>query len=364
MTYTFGLTKSVKDDAYMSAIKNFLADVRVMWTGLRATALSLASLLAVGVAVLIVVPASTANAEIQTCPTVIAAWAPADDVYAVSSMEQLYCLGTSDGASLLGESFKQAGNLSWSDISVEIDNGIGGTQLPTEWSVIGDDGQIFTGVYNGGGFSVTGLQLSDPTSAREAGMFKETQNATIKNLTLVDVEMASANKVGGLAATLGAGTTIDNVHVFGEITSGQGTDGTPALYTGGLAGSVEGSSDARPLITESSFDGTVTGVGSNVGGLIGFAKYVDLRDVSVGSISPTAVTILEGTTLENNPNALDRHSFGGGIAGILYEGNVINGASFTGDLSGKNMIGGIAGVLWVQAQSHEAHLLEQLRAKN
>ncbi|MDX1585589.1 MAG: ZmpA/ZmpB/ZmpC family metallo-endopeptidase-related protein, partial [Balneolaceae bacterium] len=120
----------------------------------------------------------------------------------------------------------------------------------------------FTGSYDGGGFTIYGLKIDlsggiyvENTSA---GLFGRIKNAQIRNLNLADVKIISEQNIvgtGGLAGWATSGSSIQNVHVNGQIS---GTDNI-----GGLIGIAE-----EVFINAATTDVTVSG-GNGVGGLIG-----------------------------------------------------------------------------------------------
>ena len=282
---------------------------------------------------------SPVSADAPTCSDILNVWTPTDDVYSVTTIDQIYCLGTSEDSTLLSQSFLQVGDLSWSARLVE-ENG----SLPTEWSVIGSGGVPFTGIYNGGGHSVSGIVWNAPSTGGEIGFFGSAKNALIKNVSLLNITIGSSYSTGALAAILDEGTVVDNVHVNGVVSSAQDAgDGTPWYETGGFAGRAVGTSVNRVTIKNSSFEGTVSAVGVRVGGLVGYGANVDIINVAVGSDAQvTSVSISKGTSSANNPDSIGAHSFGGGIVGVL-EDSTVDLSKFNGVVSGKSLIGGIAG---------------------
>jgi len=64
-----------------------------------------------------------------------------------------------------------------------------------DWVPIGTWDVPFTGTYNGNGFEITGLTMTDP-DAKIIGLFGVAKNAHIYNITLRDYDIASAGKNG------------------------------------------------------------------------------------------------------------------------------------------------------------------------
>ncbi len=97
-----------------------------------------------------------------------------------------------------------------------------------EWVPIGTWDAPFTGTYNGNGFEITGLTMTDP-DAEIVGLFGVAEHAEIYNVTLRDYDTASAGKnaedkaVGAILA-IGKGVrSYDNyAYPRGTDTNGQG----------------------------------------------------------------------------------------------------------------------------------------------
>ena len=126
----------------------------------------------------------------------------------------------------------------------------------TGWLPIGSVDEPFNRVFDGNGFTISGLYINRPQSTY-VGLFS-VSHSEIKNIGLLDVNIIGGNRVGGLVGRNGTGANIINSYVTGAVT---GTDFT----TGGLVGSHYGS------ILNSYANGTVSG-SILVGGLIGYSE--------------------------------------------------------------------------------------------
>ncbi|MDE6620810.1 MAG: hypothetical protein K2K74_10060, partial [Lachnospiraceae bacterium] len=79
-----------------------------------------------------------------------------------------------------------------------------------DWVPIGTWDAPFTGTYNGNGFEITGLTMTDP-DAEIIGLFGVAKNAHIYNITLRDYDIAgagknAANKSVGAVLAIGQGS--------------------------------------------------------------------------------------------------------------------------------------------------------------
>ncbi len=86
--------------------------------------------------------------------------------------------------------------------------------LTQEWVSIGDDDNPFTGSFNGNGFTISNLKNTSKT-AKYAGLFGYVEEGTIYNVTLKNVDIASAGGKGKSVAPIVAicldGKVYDNV---------------------------------------------------------------------------------------------------------------------------------------------------------
>jgi hypothetical protein len=120
----------------------------------------------------------------------------------------------------------------------------------------------FTGGLDGGGYKIIGLWI-DRSGITGVGLFAAARGATIKDL---GVEIAAAGvrgyaSVGGLMGRQAGGGSITNCYTTGNV-SGVGGN------VGGLLGAQYGSSRASNTVISCYTTGNVTG--SSTGGLVGF----------------------------------------------------------------------------------------------
>lgn len=212
----------------------------------------------------------------------------------------------------------------------------------TDQSPIGDNGTPFKGTFDGGGYSINGINISSDTAF--AGLFGATENATVKSLT------AS----GSVTSTYTTQSTTDN----------------DDAYVGGLIGR----SRANLTITDVTSNITVTASGSDVGGLIGQVAFTSAestfsltRCTNNGRVSGYKyvggligrVGGTSGTNLDNAAITLDYCVNNGTVtatgnvaAGIVayydYTGTVSSSLTVTrsenyGTITAADYVGGILG---------------------
>ena len=122
------------------------------------------------------------------------------------------------------------------------------------WTPIGaDSSHQFTGVFDGNGHAITGLQTRG--NKYYSSLFGFVNGSTVKNLRLEDVSVQSGSYAGGLIGYMSSGT-VQNCSVSGSVTGSSN-------YVGGLIGYVE-----TGTVTQCYNTATVTGT-SYVGGICG-----------------------------------------------------------------------------------------------
>ena len=87
------------------------------------------------------------------------------------------------------------------------------------WTPIGAGSTPFRGTFDGGGYTITGITINNPTTNNQ-GMFGYIEGGTVKNLGLINVSIAGNNSVGGLVGEIEGLDTIyiQNCFVTGSVT--------------------------------------------------------------------------------------------------------------------------------------------------
>lgn len=271
-------------------------------------------------------PASAVNPT--TCEGVLDAWLPnSSGFYEVATADQLYCMGEgatdSTYAELLDSDFIQTQDINVDDLTI---TGV------TEWRPIGGESPVqFTGTYDGGDHEIANLAFSDPTLG--GGLFGQVgQNSDlldptiIRHLTLTNVAFEGLQDVGGLMGIADSNVYIDDVHVTGSIsaTGGYGDIGGLIGWANGAADNGEG-----VYVSNSSFEGTVSGGPWSVGGLVGYSEYLHITQ----SVTDAQVTQIDGVD-GGSAGGLVGHIRAGGITDSLAVGTVV-GTAWTGGLGGS-----------------------------
>lgn len=175
---------------------------------------------------------------------------------------------------------------------------------------VGNNINKFEGHFDGKEHTITGLFI-DRRTTEYVGLFGYVYStATIKDVTLEDLDIKGKRYTGGLVGVNHGDIT--NSHVVGYITGYY-------YQTGGLTG-IHGTGD----INNSSFTGTVVGVGT-VGGLAG----------GCGGGATISNSYATGNVISTSANA-------GGLIGSLGEANVSNSYAVV-NVTGTNYVGGLVG---------------------
>ena len=210
------------------------------------------------------------------------------------------------------------------------------------WTPIGaDDSHMFTGVFDGNGHTVTGLQ----TRGKKAysSLFGYVSGGTVKNLRLEDVSVYGGQYIGGLVGYMD-NATVQDCSFTGNVT-GTGS------YVGGLIGCAINNSTVKNCCST----GTVTGT-SNVGGLIGHAVYVTISQCyntaevngasNVGGICGYGGINVSLTDCYNTGAITATDVYAGGLLGLSdsYSLELTHNLNY-GVISGNSGTGAICGAM-------------------
>ena len=139
-------------------------------------------------------------------------------------------------------------------------------------SALGTDAQPFAANYDGGGYQITGLNISFTLGSTDqgdsAGLFGEL-TGSLSNLGFTGSVTGTGQYVGGLVGFLNGGS-VSQSFATGSVSGN--------TYTGGLAGYIDGASVSKSFAT-----GAVSGSGQHTGGLIGYAKELGATGSTVSN---------------------------------------------------------------------------------
>lgn len=234
------------------------------------------------------------------------------------------------------------------------------------WSGFGTQAQPFTGVLDGNGKTISGISYSG-TSADPLGFFAYASNATIKNLTLQNVQISTPSNIAA-AALVGSATnlTVENVSVVGGNISSLGDVGVVAgMMNGGLVGNstsfgaiisganvgLVGNANNVEFYGDKVLSITATGT-QNAGAIVGQLTGGSIHNLSVtiSTLSGTNVGGIAGSitlaTIKNvvsNDSTFNGATHLGGIVGVATSSSVIGANVYLSSLSSTNSAGGVAG---------------------
>ncbi len=215
-------------------------------------------------------------------------------------------------------------------------------------------GGDFDGVYDGNGYSISGLYINRPEDTR-VGLFHRI-HGEIRNMTIIDAEVHGRNSVGILAGASREASYIEYSHTSGYVAAyydelggmvGYSDDNGDVIFrsssaatvelilvdrahTGGLVGRNRGS------VIESYTDGSVISPGEHVGGLVGTNEAGSLVENSYSTATVHSERRLAGGLVGRALDSEIRYSFStGAVTGNDsftggFVGNLDNGATATG----------------------------------
>lgn len=285
---------------------------------LPATAVSTVSALALGSLALVGAP--SANAVPCSSADFASGSGTSSDPYRVATAAQLAAV-----ANCLDKAFLQTADIT----------------LSGPWTPIGDssgDATYFSGVYDGGCHSISGLSITSSEYEDELGLFGSVGGATLKNIRLESVSITGGPSgpgpdhrgdgqyIGGLAGNSDA-STISAVSVSGTIT---------ATGQGNHVGMLIGTDTATSIVTHVTTSGTITATGDSeessqgAGGLFAYGpkslteSYSTVNITGDQRVGGLVADTSSGTgiTFQNNysTGTLDGNGSGGsGVGGLIAE---------------------------------------------
>ena len=220
----------------------------------------------------------------------------------------------------------------------------------------------FTGSYDGGGFTISGMTIAPTDATAPCAMFGYTSGATISNLTLSNVTISATGQYEAAFVANATNTTIKGCKL-------EGTLNLYNIYSGGIVGLMSGGTlsdcevKGRVENTKSgvvyTFNGATVENTSITGGFVGYAtKGAVVEDctlsgdvVTHGGIVGGMVAYLDGATVRrcrvaNTVEVAAMYQYCGGIAGVMtdsaslisdcrLEGRVNTSAAHVGGMVGS-----------------------------
>lgn len=198
--------------------------------------------------------------------------------------------------------------------------------------ITGASGTVFngtlTGTYGGVNHSISGLRIN--STAEKAGLFAETDGATIINLTFTDTQITSTGKYAGGLVGYAEDTTFNSVTVTGTQQVPFSVTGSGSVYAGSLAAYA-----IDATVTGSAVSGVSVSGAYFCGGLFGHAHYSSTA--SGNSIQNTTIASPTVTSSYLDPNPSTPYS----DTAIQDKADAVGGiaAEFAGTISGVTLSG-------------------------
>lgn len=237
------------------------------------------------------------------------------------------------------------------------DLNLSGFTAQTGGAIVNVQGDPFKGIYDGGGYKITGLQLKNENITGCAALF-HTISGTVKNLTIDSSCSFTARQwVGSFALYLKDGGTLENCVNEASVTCKPsdkmqgGSDYTLNCFAGGIVARTDSSwrNVAQNQITNCRNDGSVTvdpadvanGSFASAGGLVGGAANVKIsRSANTGAVS----------NAKSRPSYYGTDgNYTGGLVGQIDPNDALGvkteiiGCVNTGKVTGGCNVGGVAG---------------------
>jgi hypothetical protein len=239
------------------------------------------------------------------------------DPYLISTPEQLNMIGANSG--------------DWASCFKLMDDIDMSAYTSMQYNIIGNKTTPFTGVFNGNGYVIRNLTYSTATEVNYVGLFGFTNNATIKNLGVEDINLYTGGRyAGGLVGYLYYGT-ITNCYSTGSVTSSYISSSNES-YVGALVEQQHSGADtsySNSGLVILSLPDPSSPNSSYAGGLVGFCYGTITYSYSMATVTSSA----------NGPSSY--RSLAGGLVGYLHYGvitncystGLVNSSAYTSDYS-------------------------------
>ncbi len=143
----------------------------------------------------------------------------------------------------------------------------------------------FAGVFNGGGYKITGLKIN----AGDASALFGQVSGEIKNLTLENVTVTGGKSVAGIVSKLLGGGKVTNCSVKNCTITGTGND----------IGGIVGINDQLAIVSGCSNEGSAVS-GGRAGGIVGYNNSLVIGSYNTGSVTGIADGGIIGGIVGNN----------------------------------------------------------------
>ncbi len=183
------------------------------------------------------------------------------------------------------------------------------------WTPIGNysaEGRVFSGIFDGKGFTIYGLAISSTSDYQ--GLFGYIENGQVRNVNISNANVSGGSNVGTIAGYANNRSSVTQVYVTSSYVSG-------ADNVGGISGYLANKGN----ISFCGFEGEIKATGHRIGGITGciFADSTISQSFNMASVASTGKYV-------------------GGIAGT-NSGSVVISCYNRGKITGDLRVAGIVG---------------------
>lgn len=225
----------------------------------------------------------------------------------------------------------------------------------TYWTPIGTCTTPFTGVFNGNGYTISGIKIATAYLTSYSGLFGALSGATVTDCVI------SANiggkvgvgYVGGVAGNA-VNSTISNIKTTGSISSQTGTTGVARLGFGGIVGCSTNSTYFQDACVMSQVQCS-NYVDLDCGGIVGSSTSDNISycystaeieaECNAGGLIGLGVSTVVDSCYATGQVQGGISSYFGGFIGNATGSCTITNCYATGNVSGSGAIGGFVGQL-------------------
>ncbi len=298
-----------------------------------------------------------------TEPTFASGTGVEGDPYVITNCTQLQLMNTVlDAHFVLGSDIDCLETEGWNENTAEwVDGVVDGELIPDSYNdipgvygavsnngyygfePIGSDGDPFTGVFDGDGYTINDLWIFRKEQDN-VGLFGYTAGATIEDFDLVAADIVGESNVGGVVGTM-EDTSISDVTIFDSHVRAY-----LSYYGGGIAGIMMENTGTSTISYVTMSGGGVHGSGNIIGGLIGkmydgiltyanssasvdggFSIGGAIGEMSTGSVSYVDITGSVHSDRTEGEFIAKSGENTGGFVGYMYEGTITSSTA-SGDV--------------------------------
>ena len=243
----------------------------------------------------------------------------------------------------LARHYKQTENITLPSVATGASN----------WTAIGSDSRRFTGSYDGGGKTITGLTINASTDWQ--GMFGYIENALVQNLGLVQAKIETTGGNSGGIAGWNSGSAVQYCYVKDS-----------GIKSANVAGGIVGQKSYNGIVescyaenTDVEANGTGTNEGRYVGGIVGYNRYIVKNCYSTGGTITGGAYYIGGIV---GRNMGDNSAGGTPVVEYCYSTCAVVGNGAVGSI--RAFVGGMVGQNYVNAGGTDKATARNLVALN